>query len=59
MKLGKKVKRLSGRTTSSVSGEKDYQVTGEEPGSKFENAEQEGVKILNEEEFKNFLNEQI
>lgn len=48
---------MEGRATSSVSGETDYLVAGEGMGSKLEEAKKEGVTILNEEEFKEFLKE--
>jgi DNA ligase (NAD+) len=45
------VERLGGRATSSVSGNTDYLVTGENPGSKLEEARKEKVKIIKEETF--------
>jgi DNA ligase (NAD+) len=45
------VERLGGRATSSVSGNTDYLVTGENPGSKLEGARKEKVKIIKEETF--------
>ena len=47
----KKVESLGGRATSSVSSNTDYVVAGSEPGSKTDQAKDEEVKILNEEEF--------
>ncbi len=49
------VEDLGGRATSSVSGETDYVVAGENPGSKLDDAEKYKVKILHEEEFKELL----
>ncbi|TXT63439.1 MAG: DNA ligase [Promethearchaeota archaeon] len=46
-----KVRELGGRVTSSVSGETDYLVVGENPGSKFEMAKREGTTILDEKTF--------
>lgn len=46
------VEELGGRATSSVSRETDFVVTGENPGSKREEARKLGIKILGEEEFK-------
>jgi DNA ligase (NAD+) len=49
------VEELGGRTTSSVSGETDYLVAGDAPGKKYEEAEQQGVEILNEQQFEKLL----
>jgi DNA ligase (NAD+) len=46
------INKLGGRITGSVSKKTDYVVTGEDPGSKFQNAIELGVTIINEEEFK-------
>ncbi|GAB6138124.1 NAD-dependent DNA ligase LigA [Halanaerobaculum tunisiense] len=46
---------LGGRVTSSVSGATDYLVVGENPGSKYDQAQEEGTTILNEEEFKRMI----
>ncbi|MGB2783655.1 MAG: BRCT domain-containing protein, partial [Atribacterota bacterium] len=46
------INKLGGRITGSVSKKTDYVVTGEDPGSKFQNALELGVTIINEEEFK-------
>lgn len=48
---------LGGKTTSAVSKKTDYVVAGENPGSKFKKAEELGIKILNEQEFKEIINE--
>jgi len=45
------VESLGGRVINSVSKSTDYVVVGENPGSKFENAKELGVKIIGEEEF--------
>ena len=44
-----------GKASSSVSKKTDYVVVGESPGSKAEKAEQLGVRILDEEGFKQLL----
>ncbi|GAB6100006.1 NAD-dependent DNA ligase LigA [Halanaerocella petrolearia] len=43
---------LGGRVTSSVSGATDYLIVGENPGSKYDQAQKLGTTILTEEEFK-------
>jgi DNA ligase (NAD+) len=45
------VERLGGRATSSVSWNTDYLVTGENPGSKLDEARKENVKIIKEKAF--------
>jgi DNA ligase (NAD+) len=52
-----KVEMLGGRATSSVSGETDYLVVGENPGSKLDEANKENVEILEEREFKDLIGE--
>ncbi len=49
------VEKFGGRVTSSVSGATDYLVVGENPGSKLENAREEGTVILEEKDFKKML----
>ena len=51
------VRRLGGEPTSSVSRKTDYVVVGENPGSKLAKAQRLGLKIINEEEFKELLKE--
>lgn len=50
-----KIRTLGGNVSSSVSKETDFVVAGENPGSKYENALELGVKILNEKEFENLI----
>lgn len=52
-----RVESLGGRATSSVSGNTDYLVAGENPGSKLDDAREKDVKILNEERFEQLLGE--
>ena len=51
----KSVERLGAKASSSVSGNTDYLVAGENPGSKLDKARQENVKILDEKAFENIL----
>ncbi len=51
------VEKYGGRVTSSVSGATDYLVVGEDPGSKLDDAEEEGTTILEEDEFLEMLEE--
>ena len=46
------ISKLGGRVTGSVSKKTDYVVVGEDPGSKYQKAQELGVNIINEEEFK-------
>lgn len=50
-----KIRSLGGSVSGSVSKETDFVVAGENPGSKYENAEKIGVKILSESEFEKML----
>ena len=45
------IEKRGGRVTASVSSQTDYLVQGENPGSKLQQARQEGTKILTEEDF--------
>jgi len=50
-----RVEELGGRATSGVSGETDYVVVGEDPGSKYDDARKQKVKIIDEAEFKRLI----
>ncbi|MDZ7700394.1 MAG: helix-hairpin-helix domain-containing protein [Deltaproteobacteria bacterium] len=50
-----RVEDLGGRATSGVSGETDYVVVGENPGSKYDEARKQGVKIIDEKGFKKLI----
>ncbi|UHQ56103.1 NAD-dependent DNA ligase LigA [Microbulbifer sp. YPW16] len=52
-----RVEALGGRATSSVSGETDYLVVGENPGSKLDEAKEQGVPCIDEEEFFKLMDE--
>ncbi len=49
------VESLGGRAASSVSGNTDYLVRGENPGSKLDDAREEGVKIIGEGAFQELI----
>lgn len=49
------IEKAGGRTSSSVSKNTDYVLAGEEAGSKLDKAESLGIKIINEDEFKNLI----
>jgi DNA ligase (NAD+) len=49
------IKKRGGKVSSAVSSNTDYVVAGENPGSKYQDAERLGVKIMNEEELNNLL----
>lgn len=51
------VERNGARATSRVSSKTDYVVAGPGAGSKLDDAEEYGVEVLNEEEFKQLLEE--
>lgn len=46
-----KIKKEGGKVSSSVSQKTDFVIAGDEPGSKYTDAQTLGVKILNEKEF--------
>ena len=50
-----RIENMGGRAASSVSGETDYLVVGADPGSKYEEAQKQNVKVLHEQEFENLL----
>ena len=50
-----KVENLGGRATSSVSGQTDYVVVGDNPGSKLDDAKENDVKTIDEKEFEKLI----
>jgi DNA ligase (NAD+) len=49
------ISKLGGRVTGSVSKKTNYVVAGEDPGSKYQKAQELGVPIINEEKFKKII----
>ncbi len=49
------VEEKGGRISSSISKKTDYLVAGEDPGSKLEKAQQLGVNVIDENEFKDLI----
>lgn len=52
------IEKHGGSTTSSVSKNTDYVLAGESPGSKLNKAQELGIEILNEDEFKKLIGEE-
>ena len=50
-KAKERIRELGGSVSSSISKNTDYLVIGEDPGSKFQKANELGVKIIKEKEF--------
>ncbi len=53
---GVKIRAFGGKVSSSVSKDTSYVLAGSEPGSKYDQAQKLGVKILDEKEFLKMLN---
>ncbi|NGX62605.1 MAG: DNA ligase [Candidatus Anoxychlamydiales bacterium] len=49
------IKERGGKTSSSVSKNTDFVLVGSEPGSKYDKAKKNGIKILDENEFSSML----
>jgi DNA ligase (NAD+) len=54
---GEIIQGFGGKTSGSVSKKTNYVLAGEDAGSKLQKAKELGVKIIDEEEFKNMINE--
>jgi len=55
---GELVRQRGGKVSNSVSKKTDYVVVGADPGSKYQKAQQLGVKILTEDEFYQMLGDE-
>ncbi|MFP4301505.1 MAG: NAD-dependent DNA ligase LigA [Spirochaetaceae bacterium] len=53
----RRIEELGGRVTASVSGNTDYLLLGTNPGSKLDQAREEGTSIIREEEFLRMIGE--
>ncbi len=51
------IQKNGGKVTSSVSGNTDYLLVGESPGSKFAKAEELDIPIIDEDEFKKMISD--
>ena len=51
-----KIEALGGRATSSISGKTDYLVVGDNPGNKLDEAKEEDVEIIDEQQFQELIN---
>ena len=49
------IEKMGGKTSSSVSKKTTFVLAGEEAGSKLEKANKLGVKVINEQEFKDMI----
>jgi DNA ligase (NAD+) len=49
------IEKNGGKATGSVSGNTDYLLSGENPGSKYDKAHELGVKIISEEDFNKMI----
>lgn len=56
--IKKRIQSLGGRVTGSVSGNTDYLLAGENPGSKADKAAQRGIPTLTEEAFEALVREE-
>ncbi|MCW9708854.1 NAD-dependent DNA ligase LigA [Fodinibius salsisoli] len=52
------IEKHGGKVTSSVSGNTDFLLAGESPGSKYDKARERGIPILSEEEFRSKIGEE-
>ena len=53
------IEKNGGEVTGSVSSKTDYLLCGENPGSKLQKARDKGVKVINQEDFLNLLNQSV
>jgi DNA ligase (NAD+) len=55
VQASRRIEAMGGRVTSSVSGETDYLVVGEDPGSKLDAAREQEVEVLDEAGFRKLI----
>ncbi len=53
--IKEKIETLGGNATSSISSNTDYLIVGEDPGSKLDDAKENNVQIINEDEFNKMI----
>ncbi len=53
------IEQYGGKVTSSVSSNTDFVLAGEEPGSKYDKAKEQGISVIDEKEFLEMVNETV
>jgi DNA ligase (NAD+) len=51
------IEQHGGKVTSSLSGNTDFVLAGEDPGSKYDKAIEQGTPVIDEQEFLEMVNE--
>ena len=52
------VRQMGGNSSSSITKDTDFVISGENPGSKYAQAKKLGIKIINEEEFSRLVGQE-